>query len=226
MDEFPRTILLRRPPEIRLLEGRFLPRVDLDEVERRWEALRAENPRYFDGSLIQVLGVSRNGHGGVTIHGMPVSYRFYAVQRTGFDTGVRVLGAKALARHGERYLLGRRSSEVAFYPEEWEFLPGGGVEPGLTPAETIRREFAEETGFAPTVPPRAVALLYDPIAFSWEVIHQVEVAARAEAPTEAWEHADRIEAGPGEWPLPMCEIARRMAALVDPKARDATAPCG
>jgi 8-oxo-dGTP pyrophosphatase MutT (NUDIX family) len=220
-----RTILLRRPPEVRLLEGRFVPRVDLDEVDRRWEALVAANPRYFDGSLVQVLGVRRNGHGGVTIHGMPVSYRFYAVQRTGLDTGVRALGAKALARHRGRYVMGRRSASVAFYPEEWEFLPGGGVEPGVTPAETVRREFREETGFRPVTPPRAVALLYDPMAFSWEVIHEVEVEP-SEAPTEAWEHHDRVEAGPGEWPLPLCDIARRMAELVDPKARDATAPCG
>jgi 8-oxo-dGTP pyrophosphatase MutT (NUDIX family) len=221
-----RTILLRRPPEIRLVEGRFVPRADLDEVERRWEGLVAANPRYFDGSLVQVLGVRRNGHGGVTIHGMAVSYRFYAVQRTGLDTGVRVLGAKALARHGGRYLMGRRSASVAFYPEEWEFLPGGGIEPGVTPAETVRREFGEETGFRPVTPPRAVALLYDPIAFSWEVIHEVEVEPHEDAPTEAWEHHDRAEAGPGEWPLPLCDIARRMAELVDPAARDATRPFG
>ena len=73
-----------------------MPRVGLAEIERRWEALVAANPRYFDGSLVQVLGVRRNGHGGVTIHGMPVSYRFYAVQRTGLDTGVRCCHAVPL----------------------------------------------------------------------------------------------------------------------------------
>ena len=50
------------------VEGRFVPStVALDEVDARWNALCAANPRYFDGALLQVLGTSRNGHGGVQI---------------------------------------------------------------------------------------------------------------------------------------------------------------
>ena len=88
----------------------------LDEIESRWKALCAENPRYFDGTMLQVLGTSRNGHGGVQIHVKECSYRFYAVQKTGLDLGVRPLGVKAVATDGGRVLMGRRSAKVAFYP--------------------------------------------------------------------------------------------------------------
>ena len=126
----PRTIQLRRPPVIVRLEGRFVPSaVALAEVDARWAALCAENPRYFDGALLQVMGVSRNGHGGVQIHVQECSYRFYAVQKSGplgpgLDCGVRPLGVKAIATDGVRVLVGRRSQKVAYYPGAWEFVPG------------------------------------------------------------------------------------------------------
>ena len=76
-----RVIQLRRPPVVVRVEGRFVPTVaPLDEIEARWKGLCAENPRYFDGTMLQVLGTSRNGHGGVQIHVQECSYRFYAVQ--------------------------------------------------------------------------------------------------------------------------------------------------
>ena len=172
-----RTIQLRRPPVLVRVEGRFVPPgVELAEVDRRWDALCAANPRYFDGSMLQVLGVSRNGHGGVQIHVQECSYRFYAVQKTGFDCGVRPIGVKAVTIAGGRALMGRRSAEVAFYPRLWEFVPGGGLEPGVDPAEQIARELREEAQLAPCAPAVAVALLFDPHAFTWEIVHRLEIA--------------------------------------------------
>ena len=128
----------------------------------RWAALCAANPKYFDGSLLQVLGTSRNGHGGVQIHVQECLYRFYAVQRAdgdwqGLDCGVRPLGVKALTRRGEALLMGRRSRRVAFYPGLWEFVPGGGLEPGVEPAVQVLRELSEEAGMTAVSPPIAVA---------------------------------------------------------------------
>ena len=172
-----RTIQLRRPPVLVRVEGRFVPPgVELAEVDRRWNALCAANPRYFDGSMLQVLGVSRNGHGGVQIHVQECSYRFYAVQKTGFDCGVRPIGVKAVTIAGGRALMGRRSAAVAFYPGLWEFVPGGGLEPGVDPAQQIARELHEEAHLAPCAPAVAVALLFDPHAFTWEIVHRLEIA--------------------------------------------------
>lgn len=205
-----------------------MPEVALDRVDRAWAALVAANPRYFDGPILHVLGTSRNGHGGVTIHVAETSYRFYAVQRPGvaggLDCGVRPLGAKAICRlaggstqGGPRFLMARRSQSVAFYPGEWEFAPGGGLEPGDEPASCVLRELREETDVEAVGAPIAVALLYDPVALSWEVIHRLDVRPSAQADaTHAWEHAERTVVEQGAWPEPLCRVARAMIDLIPP----------
>ena len=190
--------------------------VDLDEVDRRWSALCAANPRYFDGTMLQVLGTSRNGHGGVQVHVQECSYRFYAVQKTGLDLGVRPLGVKAVATDGGRVLMGRRSAKVAFYPGAWEFVPGGSVEPGATPAEEIVRELREEARLEAAEPPVAVALLYDPHAFTWEVVHRLAISPTA-VPEIGWEYdefrmvslVESVEA----MPEPLAPVARQMLPI-------------
>jgi len=208
-----RVIPLRRPPVIVSLEGRFVPAaVPLAEVDARWSALCAANPRYFDGSLLQVLGTSRNGHGGVQIHVQPCSYRFYAVQREGLDCGVRPLGVKAVATDGSRVLMGRRSRTVAFYPGAWEFVPGGSVEPGATPSDEILRELREEAGLVPTEPPVAVALLSDPHARTWEVVHRLRIAPGA-TPELGWEYDEFRMVPLDGLPEPLAPVARQMLPI-------------
>lgn len=224
MHAHPRTIRLRRPPQVVRVPEPFVPAVSLAAVDAAWAALLARNPRYFDGPILHVLGTSRNGHGGVTIHVVETSYRFYAVQRaagggSGLDCGVRPLGAKGICRFGDstgdRYLMAKRSASVAYYPNEWEFAPGGGLEPNDDPAGCVLRELREETDFEPVGPPIAVALLYDPGAFSWEVIHTLDVRPSSEADaTHAWEHAERRLVAPGAWPEPLCAIARTMLTFL------------
>ena len=223
MPAFARSIRLRRPPLLARVPGPFVPKVDLAAVERAWERLVEANPRYFDGPVLHVLGVSRNGHGGTTIHVVETSYRFYAVQRPGLvgglDCGVRPLGAKGICRVVEgdadrrstRYVMARRSQSVAFYPGAWEFAPGGGLEPDDDPASCVLRELAEETDFEAVRPPIAVAILEDPVALSWEVVHAIDVRpSRTADATHAWEHAERRLIEHGAWPAPLCAIAERM----------------
>ena len=209
-----RTIQLRRPPVLVRVEGRFVPpRVELAEVDRRWNALCAANPRCFDGSMLQVLGVSRNGHGGVQIHVQECSYRFYAVQKTGLDCGVRPIGVKAVTIAGGRVLMGRRSTTVAFYPGLWEFVPGGGLEPGVDPDQQIARELHEEAHLAPSAPAVAVALLFDPHAFTWEVVHRMELAAGA-VPDAGWEYDEfRMVGLDGPVPEPLAPVAQQMLPI-------------
>lgn len=224
-----RIIRLRRPPQLLRAESPFVPQVPLAAVDRAWKRLQAANPRYFDGPILHVLGTSRNGHGGVTIHVAETSYRFYAVQRPGLserlDCGVRPLGAKGICRvvgaspDGSlaRYLMARRSGAVAFYPNEWEFAPGGGLEPSDDPASCVLRELAEETDFEAVAPPIAIALLYDPGALSWEVVHAIDVRpSRHSDASHAWEHAERSIASCDAWPEPLCAVARAMVGLIPP----------
>ena len=63
-----RTILLRRPPVCAVVDEPFVPDVDVDEVNRRWAMLQNERPAFFDGRILHVLGVHRNGCGGATIN--------------------------------------------------------------------------------------------------------------------------------------------------------------
>jgi ADP-ribose pyrophosphatase YjhB (NUDIX family) len=214
-----RTIALRRPPVLVAAEGRFVPtRASLDEVDARWAAMCARNPRYFDGALLQVLGTSRNGHGGVQVVVQECAYRFYAVERDGpegpaIDCGVRPLGVKGIATDGERVLVGRRSASVAFYPGLWEFVPGGGLEPGVAPAVQVERELAEEARLALLAPPVAIALLYDPGALTWEIVHALAIAPGA-MPEIGWEYDEFAFVAPDALPEPLAPVARQMAPLV------------
>lgn len=238
-----RTILLRRPPVIVAAAGRFVPSaVALDEVDARWQRLCDANPRYFDGGIVQVLGTSRNGHGGVQVFVQECSYRFYAVQKAlddgagralpGLDCGVRPLGVKGIVLTREvdgarRVLVGRRSSRVAFYPSAWEFVPGGGLEPGVEPVAQVVRELHEETGLAPSAPPTAVALLYDPGAFSWEVVHRLEVDGPSRGgrlPEIGWEYDEFAFVALDALPEPLAPVARQMVPLAAALIRGGAAP--
>jgi len=189
--------------------------VPLGLVDERWGALCASNPKYFDGSIIHVLGVVRNGHGGVTIHVARSSYRFYAVQRTGIDTGTRPLGVKGLCRTPDGWLMGRRSDSVAFYPGQWEFVPGGSVPAGLAPADALSRELAEESGWSSGGPARAVAVLYDPHAFSWEIVSVLDVEPSNLPPSQPWEYDEVAVIASGREPEPLAPVARAMIRLRD-----------
>jgi len=215
-----RLIPLRRPAQLSVVEGRFVPEgVPLDEVDRAWDALRRRVPRAHDGPMLHVLGHSRNGHGGVTIHCMQTSYRFHAVGREGLDTGVRPLGVKAvcLAPDGG-VLMARRGEGTLNYPGMWEFAPAGTLEPGVPPTDMILRELREETGWTAVAPPAVRALLFDPVARSWEIVFALDAAPPA-VPVESWECQELRTVLPGEWPDPMTPVARRMQVILEAELR-------
>ena len=187
-----RLIHLRRPPVLTLVPEPFVPTlVALDEVDACWAQLCAANARCFDGSLLQVLGTSRNGHGGVQIHVQECAYRFFAVQAHGLACGVRPIGVKGIVELDGKLLVGRRSTHVSAYPSMWEFVPGGALEPRADPAVQLRNEFEEETGIALQAGDTsvAVALLDDSIARTWDIIYRVKCAS---SPTliPSFEHSE------------------------------------
>ncbi len=207
-------MLLRRPPAVQAVAEPFLPpRADLEEVDRRWEALLRRNPRAFDGPALHVLGVHRNGCGGAVVHAVESSYRFYAVQDDTFDCGMRGLGVRAITRAGSRVLMGRRGPHSAHYPGLWEFVPGGALEPGADPAAMILLELGEETGLAPAAPPTPVAILFDPGARSWEIVYRIDACAEPAAAAGP-EHTELRWFAPGSLPGDLSPVTRQMTRLL------------
>jgi len=220
MTSTSRIIRLRRPPTLHVQEEPFVPQcANLDDVDARWRALCSKNPAYFDGRLLHVLGVHRNGHGGAVLHVADCAYRFHAVQDELFDLGVRSLGVKGLIERDKHYLLGKRSERVGYYPGLWEFAPGGGVDPRESPAQTIVHELEEETGFAPARDPVPIALIYDDDARSWEMIFRIQVGEKSREPSDEYDELRWCAAD--DLPADLSPISRLMAGLL-PEVEGAT----
>lgn len=223
MPTLSRCIRLRRPAVLASSSGRFVPStVSLEAVDEAWERARSRNPRLFDGPLWHVQGVSRNGHGGVTVHVVESSYRFHAVRAEGIETGIRPLGVKALTWRQGRVLMGRRSAQVHAAPGRWEFVPGGTLEPGRDPAAQLAVELHEEAGWTCAAPPCAIAIVFDDSARTWELVHRVDGApgavdamAAPPASTERWEYDAIVELAPERIrALPLTHAAALLTTLL------------
>ncbi|MHC5023470.1 MAG: NUDIX hydrolase [Planctomycetota bacterium] len=210
-----RCIRLRRPATLSVVDEPFVPRAgSLDEIDLRWEALRSSNPAYFDGRLLHVIGVHRNGYGGAVLHVKDCAYRFHAVQDDDFDLGVRPLGVKGLTMRGDEVLLGRRSAQVAHYVGLWEFAPGGVVEPGRAPADVVVAELREETGLVPDCEPTPVALLYDDVLHCWEMIFRLEAGGGSAPEPASPEYTEIRWCRPEALPEDLSPVARAMVPLL------------
>jgi 8-oxo-dGTP diphosphatase len=88
---------------------------------------------------------------------------------------VRRIGAYGVCRDGSGRVLLARNSGLSSFPGLWT-LPGGGVEQGEDPDDTVVREFAEETGLSVRV-----AGLVSVTSDVFRLPH-----------TDTWEHTDRI----------------------------------
>jgi 8-oxo-dGTP pyrophosphatase MutT (NUDIX family) len=218
-----RIIRLRRPPVFNVLPDPFVPEgVSLEEVDAAWATLCEGNPRYHDGAVLHVLGVVRNGHGGVTVHLAECSYRFHAVQALGIDTAVRPLGVKGVCRFEGHVLVGHRGAEVGSYPKNWEFVPGGSVEPpregqSVDAAAAVLRELEEESGWVAVSPPVAVAMFLDEEAATWEIVYTFDVTPGEGGPLASppgWEYSELRLVQPGKIPGPMSPAARMMDSMV------------
>ncbi len=201
-------IRLRRPPVIQLQEERFVPKCSLEEAEARWVALCQENPASFDGDILHVLGIHRNGSGGATVQVAPTSYRFHAIG----DLGIRPLGVKGICKQNDMFLCGFRGQQVGTYPCMWEFAPSGMVEPSEPPEKVIQRELTEETTMLSTTPPIAIAILKDEEARTWEIVYQLEAIGSPQADGNEYEMLDWFDVK--SLPKPMSPPAIRMKSLL------------
>ncbi|MFK7961676.1 MAG: NUDIX hydrolase [Phycisphaerales bacterium] len=204
-----RAIMLRRPPVVHMVSGPFVPESPrVAEVDERWALFCERVPAAFDGPVLQVLGVHRNGHGGATVHLAESSYRYYAVQDADFDLGMRPLGAKGITWRGGQVLMGKRAAWVAGYPGCWEFAPGGTVEPGESAATTVVRELFEETGWRPRGEPVPIAMLLDEQLHCWEMVFRL--AAGQQEADGSDEYDELRWCPPDQLPGPRSTIAERM----------------
>jgi 8-oxo-dGTP pyrophosphatase MutT (NUDIX family) len=197
---------------VSLSDSVWLPDPHLRErADARWLDLQSANARLYDGPMIQVAGVHRNGAGGATIQAFPCQYRWYAVQVSGqcLDTGCRPLGVKGVTWCGERVLIARRAAWTMCFSGCWEMAPSGGVQPGQSPESAIASEFTEEVGGTLSRPPRAEAVLYDDAAKTWEVVLRLEVSTeQIDPPTH--EYSEFKWCHPSELPTDLTPIARRI----------------
>jgi len=201
-------IRLRRPPVIQLQEERFVPKNSLEESEARWAELCQGNPAYFDGDILHVLGVHRNGYGGATIQVAPTSFRFHAVG----DLGIRPLGVKGICVQNDLFLCGFRGDQVGTYPSMWEFAPSGMVEPHEPPEIVIQRELTEETTMLSQTPPIAIAILNDEEARTWEIVYRLEATGTPQADGIEYEKLDWFDVK--SLPKPMSPPALQMKSLL------------
>ena len=185
-----------------------MPETSLEAVNRKWDELCEQNSAYFDGEILHVLGVHRNGCGGATIQVARTSYRFHAVM----DLGIKPLGVKGICKKGGEYLFGLRGNAMGVYPGTWEFAPSGMVEPHQTPVDVIVRELEEETGMMAERAPIAIALFLDDIARTWEIVYQLETVGSPEADGNEYEEIDWFDVK--EIPKPMSPPAIVMKSLL------------
>lgn len=149
------------------------------DVEARWRALLADNPRHFDGPIISV---DRFDEEAGVIRAHVDRYKRLAAQPE-VGSGVMLLASTlavtALDDDGrERMLMIQRHPQTRLYGGMWEIGPSGGVEPtgastlGLDDlTDLLRKELVEEAGLDEEIVDARVACVYvDDEATSWDVV--------------------------------------------------------
>ncbi len=206
-----------------------------DEIEQAWQALCAQNPRYFNGSM---LAFDSYDAGSGVIHARAEQYKHHAV-RDEVDTGISLLAVTALlAAPGPSedsspvYMLGKRSSELHRYGDLWELGPCGGVDvpsqrDTLTAAGIwgeIEREIREEIGVMVSSPAQhPIALVHDDAVGSTDIVIPIKLQ-RVPAVRTNWEYTDTrwvsldeliawIESSPSELIPTTATIARHLAEI-------------
>ncbi len=174
------------------------PRVykQADEIERAWDSLCAQNPRYFNGKILTFD--SYDPATGV-IHARVDEYKNHAV-RDMLEHDQSILAVTAMLygndEHNMHYLVGQRSPELHCYGGLWELGPSGGVDvprfrntlntKGII--ADIAREVSEEIGLKISNPPHhPIAIVHDDEAGSTDIAIQILIDGMPELKTN-WEY--------------------------------------
>jgi len=173
------------------------------ELDARWDALAADNPRLFNGRILAFLSADLTR---ARLRVQVDQYKRMAAQNHDEPklTQFGVTGVLTAPDENARscVLLGRRSAATHIHPGQWELAPSGGVDapdPGTTHlsisqiSDQIERELAEETGVATTgLAPMPIALCHDPYAPSMDVIFRLELDRMPREHKTTWEYDQLI----------------------------------
>ncbi len=171
-----------------------------ENIERAWQDLCAQNPRYFNGPILAFD--SYDPHAGV-IHASVEHYKHHAV-RDCVDVGISLLAITAVLIACDedgtrRVLLAQRSPATHRYGGLWELGPSGGVDVPDHPTNTLnhdgivvqlKREILEETGLKlANQPGTAAVLIHDDAVGSTDIVIGIELP---EMPVleRNWEYTD------------------------------------
>lgn len=167
------------------------------QMMARWQAMRATNPRLFDGPLLALRHLDRSSG---TLAVQRDSYMPYAVQPE-VDTATISLGVTAILAHGTgssaAYLFGQRASTTHMYPDQWELGPSGAIVPPQGKTLTLDHllgqlsgELSEEIGLALSLTQSnttPVCMALDPTARSIDLVMLIALNQRPELRTN-WEY--------------------------------------
>lgn len=181
--------LTRLAPDsrIRILIDQAEPPPATPEVLRCWDRMKRAIPRLYNAPLLSVTGI--DAAQGI-IHCRRDTYQRLVVQpqvECGVEqlsvTGILIAGKRI--GHEECLLIGRRSSQTRMYAGMWELGPAGGVEAPEAAVQELDhdalmhelvREVREEANLdIAGCPARAIGIVYDPVARSFDVAIEVEL---------------------------------------------------
>lgn len=206
-----------------------IPLATQQRVDDAWSELCAQNPRYFNGSI---LVFDRFDPESKVIHARVDQYKHHATRHiSGFKPRILSVTAYLTAIDRERVkimrFLGKRSHQTHDYGGLWEFGPSGGVD---VPCESdsisfkelhsqIDREILEEIGpDIPRINGRLCALLHDHQAGSTDLVSEF-VFDRAPEVNSNWEYDDTrwvtreelnvwVDTNPSDFIPPVHELVR------------------
>ncbi|PCI08114.1 hypothetical protein COB72_08930 [bacterium] len=171
-----------------------------DAIENAWQGLCAQNPRYFNGSMLAFD--SYDPATGV-IRASVEEYKFHAVRDT-VDAGISLLAVTAIITSPNeqgvgQYLLGKRSPKTHRYGNLWELGPSGGVDVPANQIGTLdfdaivaelKREIAEEVGLMiDHCACSPVVLVHDDAVGSVDIAIQIELEQMPDL-SRSWEYVD------------------------------------
>ena len=166
-----------------------------EEVERAWREMLRANPRLHNGPVLSVMSI--DAATGV-IRARRDTYQRLVVQPR-VMTGVRQLSVTGVVERDGSVLLGRRGGETRMYPGMWELGPAGGVEPpgpGVRAfghgalLDELRRESREEAGLEIGGEGAPLAVVFDGLAQSYDVVLRVEALSGPARGEAGWEYQE------------------------------------
>ncbi|MEW2242190.1 NUDIX domain-containing protein [Streptomyces sp. NPDC026666] len=141
-----------------------LSAADRADRDRVWEEAVRHNPTLFDGPVVAVTGLTREGPYGLRVSWTRTTYRHHALRRVrGATSWLPALFVSVVQPSTDGTVLVGRMASWTATPGRWQ-LPGGSVEPppdgedlDLTAVRgEAARELREETGI--TAPPESLSL--------------------------------------------------------------------